>query len=533
MNQWQKNLEQFLEDCKHAVQISRDNLQTLLRDNQDTVYGRRYRFEEITDTISYQTQVPISDYADYTKEITRMEQGEEGVLTVYPVKHFILSSGSTGIQKRIPLTKEALDRCIAPIYYAAYACVPGIDTGKYLHLSVFRMNLSDIEKDTILSAAYFRELHDRENFALNERYLGGEELLFSKEIGNVPYVKLWTMLSSPEMAGIQAFFLYDILLFFKYFEENWKSVLQDIKERKIPEDLLLSKRVREAMLRIPAPKADWIERVEQTCSQGFKGILSRLWEKMQYISGVGGSTFFAQEAMLRYYLGNIPIHYFTYAASEGMIAITKELESIENVLIPRSGFYEFIPYGKDSDNRVRCIEELEVGAYYEILVTNFSGFYRYRLNDVIKVTGFCGQAPVFEVCFRKNQAINIAGEKMDLQTISKAVDLLAKKCKIQVLEYSVYDEKALLPGRYQCFIETSKDKGESLSDIFDQILMELNDDYKDLRELGLIGKAIVSQVHTGTHLQCKERFMAKQSNRKPLQYLTDPEIVAFMKERIF
>lgn len=63
--------------------------------------------------------------------------------------------------------------------------------------------------------------------------------------------------------------------------------------------------------------------------------------------------------------------------------------------------------------------------------------------------------------------------------------------------------------------------------------MELNSDYQDLRKLGLIGEAVVSQVHYGTHLQCKERFMAKQSNRKPLQYLTDPQIVAFMKERIF
>ena len=111
--------------------------------------------------------------------------------------------------------------------------------------------------------------------------------------------------------------------------------------------------------------------------------------------------------------------------------------------------------------------------------------------------------------------------------------MLAKRCKIQVLEYSVYDEKALLPGRYQCFIETNENDHKVLNHIFDQILMELNSDYQDLRKLGLIGEAVVSQVHYGTHLQCKERFMAKQSNRKPLQYLTDPQIVAFMKERIF
>lgn len=533
MNQWKEAIEQFEKDCAHAVEISQENLRKLMEDNQHTVYGKQYHFSEVKDAASYQQLVPISEYEHYAEEIIRMEQGEEQVLTAYDVKHYIMTSGSTGKQKRIPLTKEALRRCVLPIYYAAYACVPGIEQGNLLHMSVFRMQLPDKEKHTILSAAYFRELHDEGTFALKERYLGGEELLFSKEIGIVPYVKLWIAFSYPELHGIQAFFLYDILLFLRYLEENWEHVLKDIKTRQIPEELPLSKAVRKAMLVLPSPDEQWLETIQTECKKGFSGIVKRLWKKIQFVSGVGGSTFAAQEPMLREYLGEIPIHYFTYAASEGMIAITTQVESLQNVLMPRSGFYEFIPYGKGSDERPRTIEELEVGAYYEILITNFSGLYRYRLNDVLKVTGFYGQAPVFEICFRKNQAINIAGEKMDLQTISKAMDLLAQRCRLQILEYSVYDEKALLPGRYQCFVELTGELHIEACQIFDKILMELNEDYEDLRGLGLIGEPMVYQVPMGTHLACKERFMAAQSNRKPLQYLTDPKLVEFMKERIF
>lgn len=121
---------------------------------------------------------------------------------------------------------------------------------------------------------------------------------------------------------------------------------------------------------------------------------------------------------------------------------------------------------------------------------------------------------------------------MDLGTLSKAVDLLAQRKGIKILEYSVYDEKALLPGRYQCFIETLEEMTEELSLEFDHILTKLNEDYQDLRGLGLIGAPVVSQVAAGTHLQCKERFMARQSHQKPLQYLSDPQIVAYMKERV-
>ena len=136
MNEWESARERFLEDCRDAVRISRENLRRLMEDNKDTEYGRRHGFAAIRDAEEYQRQVPLSDYRDYEEEVARMEQGEERVLTAYEVKHYIMTSGSTGRQKRIPLTKEALGRCISPIYYAAYACIPGMDAGKYLHLSV-------------------------------------------------------------------------------------------------------------------------------------------------------------------------------------------------------------------------------------------------------------------------------------------------------------------------------------------------------------------------------------------------------------
>lgn len=533
MNEWESARERFLEDCRDAVRISRENLRRLMEDNKDTEYGRKYGFAGISSTEDYQRQVPISDYPDYEEAIGRMERGEEEILTSYKVKHYIMTSGSTGRQKRIPLTREALGRCIFPIYYAAYSDVPGIGEGKYLHLSVFRMEPPAPERDTILSAAYFRELYDRGGFRLEERYLGGTGLLFSKGVGEVPYVKLRIALSSPEMAGIQAFFLYDILLFLRYFEENWRRVLDDITYRRIPDEAPLSDSVRRALLELPVPEEGWFARVERECGIGFEGILGRLWPRMKFVSGVGGSTFAAQEPMLRSYLGEVPVHYFTYAASECMIGITIRTESRENVLMPRSGFYEFIPYEKEGDERPRTIEELEAGEYYEIVVTNFSGLYRYRLGDVVKVTGFCGQAPVFQVCFRKNQAINIAGEKMDLETVSRAVELLAQDRGVHVLEYSVYDEKSLLPGRYQCFVETDGPFDRAgAGGCLDRILMGLNEDYKDLRGLGLIGEAAVCRVEAGTHPECRRRFLAGQSQLKPLQYLTDRRLIAFMKERI-
>ncbi len=539
---WRQAQEAFYQDCERAVELSRENLKRLMEDNRDTVYGKAHSFGKIKSPEDYKAHVPVTDYADYADFVQRMRAGEENVLTAYEVRHYIMTSGSTGSQKRIPLTTESLKRCIRPMYCASYACVPGIEKAKILHMSVFRMELPKPERDTILSVAYFRALHDEGGYGLDERYLGGEALLFGKGIGNVPYVKAWIALSSPDMTGIQSIFMYDILVFFRYFEENWEAILKDVRERRIPEEQPLSGSVREALLALPAASKEWLQKVESECRRGFQGIGKRLWKHLSFASGISGSTFFAQEAALRRYLGDVPLHYFAYAASECMMAIATELESMEVVLMPRSGYFEFLPYinGEEGDVRqARTIEELEVGGRYEMLLTNFSGLYRYRLNDVVEVTGFCGQAPRLKVGFRKNQAINVAGEKMDLQQLSKGMEELAKKFGLCLYEYSVLDDKSLLPGRYQCFLEAGEikeradmEKLPGLDQAFDDILGVLNEDYKDLRSLGLIGAPRVFGLVPGSHNECKKRFGKKQAQNKPLQYLIDPEVIEFMKERI-
>ena len=542
MNMWQKESEIFKEECANAFAISQENLCKLMEDNQNTAYGKKYGFAGIKDVKTYQNQVPISDYSDYEPYIVKMRQGDAEQITAYDVKHYIMSSGSTGVQKKIPLSKEALARCIHPIYYTSYAKIEEVEKGGYLHLSVFRMEPPQPEKETILSAAYFRELLDRGDYELEKRYLGGTRLLFQKGIGCVPYVKAWIALCNPQMAGIQAFFLYDVLLFLHWFEENWNSILSDIKNQKIPAEMPLSEEVRELLLSLPVPEEIWFDKVKEECEKGMEGIIKRLFHNMKFVSGVGGSTFFAQEQALRSYLGDIPLHYFSYAASECMMAITTEVESTANVLMPRSGFFEFLPYanGESNEEDVKCIWELEIGKNYEILITNFSGFYRYRLNDVVKVVDFYGEAPVLEVCFRKNQAVNVAGEKMDLQTVARAMEELGKQLGMQIYEYSICDDKSVLPGYYLCFYE-AEEKGDggqkdeafsSCDSLMDEILKELHEDYKDVRQLGLLQKPKVFRVKKGTHSECKKEFGAKQAQNKPLQYLADPDVIAYMKERI-
>lgn len=536
-NRWEQEAEQFRKDCERAGELSQENLQKLMRDNQDTEYGRAHHFAEVETAEDYRRLVPLTDYSDYAVSVERMRAGEGNVLTACPIQHFVMTSGSTGYQKWIPLTDEALSRALIPLWYACHGKTPGIDAGRHLVLSVFRIDPAKPEPETLLSCALYRALHKQWTKDFHRRILGGEELLFSREISDIPYVKLWIALSSPDMTGIQAIFLYDALLFFRYFEEHWENVLFEVQNRCIPENLHIGAKERHTLLALPSPDDAWFSHVRRECRAGFSGIMKRIWPDFQWISGIGDSAFAVQEKLLRDYLGETPIHYFSYTSSECFIGIAMEPDRREYVMIPQSGYFEFLP-ADDENAQPRTLSELDIGEKYELIVTNFSGLYRYRLGDVVEVSGFCGQSPVIRVCGRKNQAINVAGEKTDMRLLSRAMEEFRARSGLRISEYSVCDDKTLLPGRYQCFIETAGEDSaygrrnvSGYGGLLDEILRELSEDYRDLRGIGMIGKAQVYRVEQGTHLACRRRFQKKEAHSKPLQYLSDPEVIAYMRER--
>ena len=56
-------------------------------------------------------------------------------------------------------------------------------------------------------------------------------------------------------------------------------------------------------------------------------------------------------------------------------------------------------------------EDTEVGKLYELVVTNLSGLYRYRIGDVVKISRFHNNCPVVEYQYRQGQILNVRAEK--------------------------------------------------------------------------------------------------------------------------
>lgn len=101
---------------------------------------------------------------------------------------------------------------------------------------------------------------------------------------------------------------------------------------------------------------------------------------------------------LNYYSGKLPVYSAVYGATEALIGLAVNVNEATYVITPRSAYYEFIPIEESDSPKPSTLElkDLRVGEMYEIVVTNFSGFYRYRLEDVVKVVGYYHQSPILE-----------------------------------------------------------------------------------------------------------------------------------------
>ena len=102
-----KAFEEALEETTHPMEVQSDVLFTILNDNKDTEYGKKYGFADIHSIEEYQERVPVSPWSHFDPYVDRMLLGEQNILTVYPFDHFTTTSGTSGKPKHIQKSHSA------------------------------------------------------------------------------------------------------------------------------------------------------------------------------------------------------------------------------------------------------------------------------------------------------------------------------------------------------------------------------------------------------------------------------------------
>lgn len=302
----------------------------------------------------------------------------------------------------------------------------------------------------------------------------------------------------------------------RYIEDNWELLVEDIRKGTVDESIEFADGVREIIEAKVKPMPERAQQLSEIFEQGFdEPFAPKVWPNMQYFVGAATGTFkeYWIKCKERYLGPDIPILARGVAASEGVFTEAFELNNFNSVIIPEANFYEFIEVTDDEPDleNLKFLDELEMGKKYELVITNLSGFYRYRMRDVFLITGKYNNTPTIEYQYRADKMVSIMGEKTTEIALRRAAEDTAKECGFDLIDCSVYPD--LDNTRYVYLMEIAKIPQEltkeQLRNSLENNLAKANPSMGDKVNKGLCKPTEVLFLQPETYLLYRDLMLMK------------------------
>ena len=301
--------------------------------------------------------MPLVDYDDIEHYILNIKEHNTNELCADSVVAFSMSSGTTSKSKYIPITLDFLNN-----YYKG-----GRDNLSY-YLKAF-------PNSTILCGSNFSLLGTvkKEN-----DYITGDVSAVLYEFVS----KIFTVLKMNNLDYHRI--------------SSWDDKLREV----VP-------KLKEWDVRWVSGVPSWILKVIKEVDKHCQDTIASQWSNFE-VFFYGGTSVKPFEDMFRSFLPK-SIFWQIYNASEGIFSVQDVEDHDDMLLLVNSEiYYEFVEIGK-STLEVIDVEKLELNKRYEIIITNNSGLYRYRIGDIVKVT--CLNPIRIKVIGRTKFYINTFGEE--------------------------------------------------------------------------------------------------------------------------
>ena len=432
---------------KYPLEVQNEVLINLLKNAENTEFGKKYNFSSIKDYSSFSNNIPLTDYENFLKYIERSIKGESNIFWNSAIKWYAQSSGTTNsISKFIPVSKESLEEC----HYKA---------GK----DVLCLYVNNNKDSNLFSGKSLRLGGSKKLYENNNNYFGDLSAIL---IDNLP---LWAeMLSAPNN---------EISLM-----DKWDEKIKAIINNTLNENITSLAGVPSWMLILLNKILE--ERNETT--------IKDIWGNLE-VYFHGGVNFDPYINQFKSVLGDGVRFYETYNASEGFFAIQDRNDHNDMLLMLDYGIYfEFETLDNKLKSKIINLSKVKLDTNYAMIISTNAGLWRYKIGDTIKFTSL--DPFRIKITGRTKSFINAFGEELIIENAENALNKTLLKHKSRIVEYTVAPSfiSKKDSGCHQWLIEFEK-KPLNISKFcedLDEYLQELNSDYKSKRFKNIIMKRL-------------------------------------------
>lgn len=358
-----------------------------------SAWGRAHGFAGL-DPEGYRARHPLTAWEDYLPWIARLAAGGRDVLSCEPVRALLPTGGSGGGAKLVPATPGLLRgfRTAADCWmHALFAAHPAVlDGSAYWSLS-----------PPAFPAARHGALPV--GFPDDGALLGPLGALLARAtwavppaVARLPGADAWRtatclhLLRARDLRLVSVWSPSFLALLWQEIATGWARLLADswwARDRRRQRELAA----------LPAPEP------------------SRIWPRLALLSCWTHGASREEAARLAALFPGVALQPKGLLATEGVVSIPWAPDA-DPVLAATAQVVEFIA----SDGRVLGAEEVAVGGTYEVALSNGGGLWRYRLGDLVEVTGRIAAAPTLRFLGRTGGVVDRRGEKLHPLAVERA-----------------------------------------------------------------------------------------------------------------
>lgn len=531
--------DSMVEMTKDPMRYNTELLMRMLDDNKDTEYGRKYGFADIKSVAEFQERVPLTTFDDYAGYVYRMtEGGESGLISAYNIAHYAKTSGTMGNPKRIPVSDRVMgvmNRYNMQLRTKVICDAIGFDWANPPYLNLIESQLTTLKNGATYGAISAKVIGQMGDY-LPMLMTSPLEALVPDPKTNTRYLHARFALMNPEITSMGFSFSSILLELMQYIESEWEMLVDDIEKGTIDESVKMPADVRASVLGKIQPMPERAAQLREIFSQGFdEPIMPKIWPNLTIFSGVatGGFATYYNKLRQRYAGDGVRLFYVGLNASEGILSVPMDVDCPDSVLIPDSVFYEFIPIDSEDPGDIVTIDGVEVGKTYEIVITNQSGFYRYRIRDAVKVTGMYNNTPMIQFQYRIDQTISVLGEKTTELVLRGVAERVERELGYSMEDFSVFGDVDSVPMRYVMLMEATLPEGldpGAVAAELDKGLCEGNPSYGDKVAKGMLDHLRLLFLQPETYLLYRDVMISKGAASAQLK---PPRILNEIQRRFF
>ena len=481
--------------CRNPRKASEQTLRGILTYAKDTVYGKEHHFAEILEAKNdkelyelYQKYVPAQEYEALRPYVERHKNGEADILFPGKPVMYATTSGTTKEPKWVPITKVYLDTVYGKMtkvwLFNFIKNRPKVYWGKIVSI-VGKVIEGYAPDGTVFGSVSGVTQRDCPKF-VKKLYASPSEV-FAIADYTARYYTIMRMGIERNITLIVTANPSTIVEMQNNVNEFYDSYVEDIEKGTLNASLNIPEDIRTAIQPYLKPNPERAAELRALKEKYGTVLPKHYWPDMQLLNTWKcGNT----KVYLDKFKDSFPEHMlhqeFGYFSSECRFGLVLD-DTNNTVLFPHMHYYEFIEEADIENPQPRFLQlhELEEGKRYCPFVSTYAGLYRYNMNDLVEVGPSFQNTPTVHMIQKVNGIVTMTGEKLHERQFIEAVRTAEKEMHLPLKFFVGFADLAL--SAYHFYFEfedltTSQDLAEEFTRRVDEVLCEVNIEYKAKRE---------------------------------------------------